>query len=177
MNDGIDIRCLDIEEFDQNVEALASLLHACVLDGASVGFVVPFSLEESLDFWRGKVRPLIVNGEVVLMVCMLDEQIVGTVQLCLATMPNQIHRADVSKLLVSPLFRKRGIAKALMFELERQAGKYQRNLITLDTRTGDKAEPLYHKLGYEKAGVIPNFCQDTHDPDCLDSTTYMYKIL
>ncbi|WP_085905493.1 GNAT family N-acetyltransferase [Kiloniella majae] len=171
------IRCLSIESFDKNIEDLASLLVACVQDGASVGFVMPFSQDDSLSFWREKVRPLVANEQAVLMVYTLEEQIVGTVQLCLATMPNQMHRADVSKLLVSPLFRKRGIAKSLMIELERQAQKYQRTLVTLDTRTGDKAEPLYHKLGYETVGIIPGFCRDTHNPDRLDPTTYMYKCL
>jgi len=171
------IRCLDIKGFDENVENLASLLAACVQDGASVGFVVPFSLEDSLVFWNEKARPLVKTGQAVLMVYVFEGQIVGTVQLCFAPMPNQVHRADVSKLLVSPLFRKRGIAKSLMTELERQAQKHQKTLITLDTRTGDKAEPLYHKLGYETAGIIPDFCRDTHNPDRLDPTTYMYKRL
>ncbi|KLN61917.1 acetyltransferase [Kiloniella spongiae] len=171
------MRCLGIEDFDANVEGLVSVLHACVQDGASVGFILPFSLRDSLVFWNDKVRPLVANGQVIPMVYMFEEQIVGTVQLCFATMPNQVHRADVSKLLVSPLFRKRGIAKSLMIELERQARNRQKILITLDTRTGDNAEQLYRKLGYETAGIIPDFCRDTHAPDRLDPTTYMYKRL
>jgi hypothetical protein len=52
----------------------------------------------------------------------------------------------------------------------------QRSLLTLDTRTGDKAEPLYTVLGYQTAGVIPQFCRDTRE-ERLDSTTIMYKAL
>ena len=51
-----------------------------------------------------------------------------------------------------------------------------RSLITLDTRTGDKAEPLYASLDYKTAGVIPDFCRDTIE-DRLDPTTIMYKAL
>jgi hypothetical protein len=47
-------------------------------------------------------------------------------------------------------------------------------LITLDTRTGDKAERLYGSLGFRAAGVIPNYA---YDPDgrARHGTTYMYK--
>ncbi len=169
--------CLDLEGFDLHVEGLAELLKICVLDGASVGFVLPFSQNESLSFWNNHVRPGVASSQTVLMVYFVEGQVVGTVQLCSSVMPNQVHRADVSKLLVSPLCRKRGIAKALMAELETQAVARGKSLITLDTRTGDNAEPLYHQLGYETAGIIPDFCRDTHDADRYDPTTYMYKRL
>ena len=52
-----------------------------------------------------------------------------------------------------------------------------RSLITLDTRTGDRAEPLYASLGYVTVGVIPGFSRDSHDAHRLDGTTIMYKQL
>ncbi|WP_421783997.1 GNAT family N-acetyltransferase [Kiloniella litopenaei] len=171
------ILCLDSTGFDARIGELADLLHACVLDGASVGFVLPFSKEDSLQFWRNQVRPGVVSCQTLLMVYIAGEQVIGTVQLCCSTMPNQSHRADVSKLLVSPLFRKRGIAKALMAELETQAKMRGKSLLTLDTRTGDSAEPLYNQLGYKTAGVIPDYCRDAHDKTRFDPTTYMYKRL
>jgi ribosomal protein S18 acetylase RimI-like enzyme len=82
----------------------------------------------------------------------------------------------VRKLLVHPDFRRRGIGKALMTEAERLASDLGRSLITLDTRTGDKAEPLYQSLGYTVAGVIPGYCRDPFE-DRLDATTIMYKVL
>ncbi|HEX3634314.1 MAG TPA: GNAT family N-acetyltransferase, partial [Paraburkholderia sp.] len=60
--------------------------------------------------------------------------------------------------------------------LESRARQLQRSLLTLDTRTGDKAEPLYAALGYQTVGVIPQFCRDTQE-ERLDSTTIMYKAL
>ena len=78
--------------------------------------------------------------------------------------------------MVHPHFRRQGIARALMAELERQAALRGRKLITLDTRTGDHAEPLYASLGYETAGVIPGYCRAPLD-DRLESTTIMYKAL
>jgi ribosomal protein S18 acetylase RimI-like enzyme len=98
------------------------------------------------------------------------------VQLSTDTPPNQLHRAEVTKLLIHPDFRRRGIARALMEELEGLAERLGRSLITLDTRTGDSAEPLYASMGYVTAGVIPGYCRDAF-VDRLDATTIMYKAL
>ena len=171
------ISCLDVTGFDFHQEDLADLLHGCVHDGASVGFVQPFSLENSRDFWRNKIRPSLVSGETILMIAKVGGEVAGTVQLCAGSMPNQAHRGEVSKLLVSPDFRKRGIAKTLMAELEKQARDRGLTLITLDTRTGDNAEPLYKLLGYQIAGIIPGYAQDPNDAGKFDPTSYMYKQL
>ena len=97
-------------------------------------------------------------------------------QLGYDTPANLRHRAEVSKLLVHPTLRRRGIARALMAGLEREAARLGRSLLTLDTRTGDMAEPLYVSLGYRIAGVIPGYCRHPSE-DRLDSTTIMYKVL
>ena len=81
------------------------------------------------------------------------------------------------KLLVHPDFRRQGIARALMAKVEALAVAAGRSLITLDTRTGDRAEPLYASLGYVTVGVIPGFSRDSHDAHRLDGTTIMYKQL
>jgi ribosomal protein S18 acetylase RimI-like enzyme len=159
-----------------HVRELGELLHACVHDGASISFVLPFTTDDSQAFWRSNVLPAVQEGTRVLLVAHQNGKIAGSVQLDYDTPPNQPHRAEVRKLLVHPAFRRQGIAKALMAELERLANQLGRSLITLDTRTGDKAEPLYASLGYKTVGVIPNF---SHDPlaDHLDPTTIMYKML
>ncbi len=110
------------------------------------------------------------------MVARKDGRIAGSVQLDYDTPPNQPHRAEVRKLLVHPDFRRRGIAKALMAALESRAAELGRSLLTLDTRTGDMAEPLYVSLGYQTAGIIPGYCRDPFK-DHFDPTTIMYKAL
>ena len=89
--------------------------------------------------------------------------------------PNQPHRAEVRKLLVHPDFRRQGIARHLMREAEAHAVRIGRSLLTLDTRTGDSAEPLYTSLGYVTVGQIPHFSRDPQDAGKLDATTIMYK--
>jgi ribosomal protein S18 acetylase RimI-like enzyme len=164
------------DDVTSHVRELGALLHACVHDGASIGFVLPFTASDGEAFWGRKVLPAVRDSGRVLWVARRDGRIAGSVQLGYDTPPNQPHRAEVSKLLVHPEFRRLGIARALMAELERRAIQMGRSLLTLDTRTGDKAEPLYASLGYRTAGVIPGYCRDPFD-DRLDSTTIMYKAL
>lgn len=164
------------DDLVRHLSELGALLRACVLDGASVGFVMPCGVEESEAFWSGKVLSSLRAGGLVLLVARQGETIAGTVQLDYDTMPNQRHRAEVRKLLVYPARRRQGIARTLMTELERHAQGLQRSLLTLDTRTGDHAEPLYTALGYRTAGVIPGYARGTHTHD-FDATTIMYKAL
>jgi ribosomal protein S18 acetylase RimI-like enzyme len=155
---------------------LAALLHAVVSDGASVNFILPFPLAAAEAFWTTKVFPAMEEGTRTLLVVETAGTIVASVQLSVDTPPNQPHRAEVMKLLTHPAHRRRGHARALMAELERRALALGRTLLTLDTRTGDGAEPLYASLGYVTAGRIPDFCIDTVVPR-FDPTTLMWKAL
>jgi hypothetical protein len=161
---------------DVHLNDLTRILYETVQAGASVGFVLPWSVEDSRSFWTQTVFPAVERRERLLLVAIQDDRAVGTVQLSVQMPPNQAHRGEVAKLLVHPDFRKQGIAKRLMVQLESRALSLQKRLVTLDTRTGDTAEPLYRSLGYQIAGVIPGYCR-APDSDRLDSTTYMYKNL
>lgn len=173
---GIAIRELVANELAKNLNDLAEILHASVNAGASVGFIQPFSLNDSRAFWRAKVFPSVTDGARILLVAEIGAKVAGTVQLDIDLPPNQPHRGEVAKLIVHPDFRGRGIAKRLMAALENRARELGKCLITLDTRTGDTAEPLYGSLGYQVAGVIPGYCRAPEE-DRYDSTTYMYKAL
>jgi ribosomal protein S18 acetylase RimI-like enzyme len=172
----MEISKLAVADFTSALPGLTSLLHACVIDGASIGFILPFAPAQAESFWRDKVFPAVAQGTRIVLIARLEGEIAGTVQLDYDTPGNQLHRAEVRKLLVHPKFRRRGIAKALMAAIEAIAAGLGRSLITLDTRTGDSAEPLYTGMGYQIAGIIPGYCRDTSS-NRLDPTTVMYKNL
>jgi GNAT superfamily N-acetyltransferase len=159
-----------------DIDMLAEVLHAVVYGGAGVSFFVPFSLDEARGFWREKVLPAVLARTRRVVVARSNGRIVGTVQLDLATPPNQRHRGEVAKMLVHPDARRRGIARALMVALEDIARSEGRTLLTLDTVTGSDAEPLYRSLGYVTVGVIPGYARASLTPD-LEATTIMYKQL
>lgn len=161
---------------DDDLDMLADVLRAVVYDGAGVSFVVPFSLEESRAFWVEKVLPGVRARTRRVLVARWGTRIVGTVQIDLAVPPNQQHRGEVTKLLVHPVARRRGVARALMIALEEIARAEGRTLLTLDTWTGKAAEPLYLSLGYVAAGIIPRYARGSLTPE-LEPTTIMYKEL
>ena len=160
----------------QDLDDLAAVLHAAVHAGASVSFVLPFSLEDARAFWHKKVLQGVRDRTRIVLVARSEGEIVGTVQLLLDTPPNQKHRAEVAKLLVHPKLRRRGLARALMEEIERVARREGRTLITLDTRTGDFAEPLYRSMGYVLAGIIPRYACDPEGRN-LEPTSILFKEL
>ena len=161
---------------DHDIEMLAALLHACVHKGASVSFILPFSHENAKTFWADQVLPVVAAGARRLLFARSGSKIVGTVQLDLATPPNQPHRAEIKKLLVHPDARRLGIARLLMTAVEVEAREAGRTLLTLDTVTGGPAEALYSSLGYSIAGVSPGYALN-FDSTAIEPTTVMYKTL
>ncbi len=159
---------------DEVRDALATVLHAAVINGASVSFILPFSMDDARAFWREKVLPGVRNRTRRVLFARWNGEIAGTVQLDLAMPPNQRHRADVAKLLVHPEARRRGIARALMVALEEVAREENRTLLTLDTVTGGSAEHLYLSLGYHMTGTIPRYALNS-DSTKLEGTSILYK--
>lgn len=166
----------DAASVEHDVLMLSDVLHAVVHDGAGVSFIVPFTLDDARSFWLEKVLPGVRARTRRVLVARADARIVGTVQLDLAMPPNQQHRAEVLKLLVHPVARRRGMARALMIALESVAQTEGRTLLTLDTWTGSAAEVLYQSLGYVTVGVIPRYARGSLTPE-LEPATIMYKAL
>lgn len=171
----IEIVRLDDTGLSIHLDAIAEVLHACVHDGANVGFILPFDRNQARTFWLEKIAPGLAAGKRIVLIAKLDNEVAGTVQLGLDTPPNQPHRADVSKLLVHPQYRQLGIGRALMQEIECYGSKVGRGLLTLDTAT-DIAEHLYLSLGYERAGHIPGYAREPNE-DRFVGTTIMFKVL
>lgn len=172
----ISIQALSNTDIEVYKDKLAELLLDGVNSGASISFVQPFDIEQASAFWSNSVLPNVVAGERVLFVAKEGEEVLGTVQLIVELPPNQAHRCEVSKLMVDSQQRGKGIGKRLMLHVLEYAQSIGKSLITLDTRTGDVSEKLYKSIGFEVAGVIPNFAKDP-DSDKLSGTTYMYKHL
>jgi ribosomal protein S18 acetylase RimI-like enzyme len=171
----IKVAALDAAAFAQTVDRLAQILHACVHEGASIGFIAPFDQNEARAYWIGRVAAPHAAGSKLVLIATLGEAIAGTAQLDLDSMPSKRHHAEVSKVLVDPRYRRAGVARALMQAIERRADEEGRWLLTLDT-AGDAAEALYRSLGYRLAGAIPNYARNAFE-DSYDATRLMYKDL
>jgi GNAT superfamily N-acetyltransferase len=151
----VTIRRLDTVD-DSQVEGLVDLLVDSVNDGASVGFMAPLARDKAVAFWR-RVAEGVAAGERAILIAEDSSGIVGTVHLLLALPENQPHRADLTKMLVHPGARRRGIGAALMEAAEEMARDCGRTLLVLDTVTGSDADRLYARLGWVRVGEIPDF--------------------
>lgn len=164
------VRTVDAASLAQLRPRLCEILIDCVAGGASVGFLDPLDHAEADQYWR-RVENAVAGGRRLVLVAESSlGDVAGTVQLDLNTMPNQPHRATVSKLLVHRSERRRGIGEGLMAALERVAVESGRWLLTLDTATPEAAR-LYERMGWQRAGVIPDYALS---PDGVPTATAFY---
>jgi ribosomal protein S18 acetylase RimI-like enzyme len=154
MDPAVDVVALRAEP--RVIAALADILVEAVAHGASVSFMHPLAPEVAADFWAQSLAAAEAGRRVVLGALEAGE-LVGTVTVHLDCPPNQPHRGEIAKLMTRVDRRGRGVARLLMLEAERVARERGRTLLTLDTGTEDGAGPLYEKLGYTRAGVIPDY--------------------
>jgi GNAT superfamily N-acetyltransferase len=152
----VEIRQLTAYQGRQNLNELAEVLLDCVQGGASVGFMASLTKTEAEHFFL-KVVDGVERGERILLAAFKDSKLMGTVQIIMATYPNQPHRADVAKLLVLRSARGQGVGGQLMEHAEAASRVAGRTLLVLDTCTGDTAERLYLRMGWNKVGIIPKY--------------------
>ena len=163
------------EDILAHLPQLADILHSCVTGGASVSFMLPYSLEQAGDFWRGVAESVGRKERTVLVSFNTAGALTGTVQLITDQPDNQPHRADVAKLLVHQNARRCGDAGRLMQALEEVARAQGKTVLVLDTATGSGAENFYQRAGWQKVGEIPRYALM---PDGeLTATSVFYKFL
>ena len=170
MSDVAPLSSLSVEDID----ALTALLTDAVVNGASVGYVLPVDLAMLQSYWRG-IADEIAAGALALFAVKRDERIIASAQLSFCGKPNGRHRAEVQKVLVHSSARRRGLGGALMRAVEQHARECTRSLLVLDTETHSAGQKLYEAMGYQAAGVIPKFA--IGNSGGFVPTTYMYKIL
>ena len=169
---GVAVQRLDAAAASSAEVPLALVLKDCVDGGASVSYLPPLDFAAARAFWR-RAGTDVATGKRILLAAWADGEIAGTVQLDLATPPNQPHRADLQKLLVKSAARRRGIARALMAAAEAAAHDADRSLLVLDTCAGGAAEALYRSLGWTAVGCIPGYAVYGDGSPC--DTVIFYK--
>lgn len=167
---------LSSSDIDTHASDLCRVLMDSVADGAAISFMATLTMADAEQFWRKDVRTAVESGGRHLFGVFIDSRLVGTVQLITGMPPNQPHRAEISKMIVHPQSRRLGLGRALMTAALDAARRANKVLVTLDTRTGDVSEALYRSVGFEQAGVIPDFAFDP-DGQARHATTYMYRYL
>jgi GNAT superfamily N-acetyltransferase len=165
---------LSPELFPHYRDRLSNLLRICIDDGASLGFVWPLS-DQSIAMYWDDVQAQLKEGTRWVWIATIHGELIGSVQLELATKPNARHRAELQKLLVHPLWRRQGLGRALVSKVEHVALCRDRTLIMLDTQRHSAGDALYRRMGYTEAGRVPQFFYATDGHP--DTTVIYYKHL
>ena len=165
---------LTADQATEEMAQLCDLLIDAVDSGASVGFLPPLDREAATDYWRSVIQAL-REGRRVLLIAQEGGEIQGAVQLDLEMRANGNHRAEAMKLFVHRRARRRGLARALLAELEAVARRLGRTLLVMDTRKGGEAEKLCQSLGYVAFGEVPNYARSADGQ--LHTTVFFYRPL
>ena len=143
------------------ISALAELLVETVANGGSVSFMHPLARETAVAFWESSLASA-DRGERVILGASENGALIGTVTLLLDCPPNQPHRAEIAKMMTRLNHRGRGVARALMVAAEQFAIERGRTMLTLDTAAEEGAAGLYEKMGFQRAGEIPDYALKPH---------------
>lgn len=171
----MDIQLLSAGQIRQHLHELVALLQDAVDHGASIGFYPPpLSAAEASDYWQSVVAGVEAGSRHVI-AALVDGHVAGCVQLALEMRRNQLHRAEVQKLMVHTTYRKRGIGQALIAEVDAVARAAGRSLLVLDVVEGADAERLYQRQGYVRAGAIPHYAISADG--VLEATVLYYREL
>ena len=174
MGEPVEIRRLTGVDLAEHLDALAAVLHDCVVGGASVSYMAPFSLADARQAFAGFAAEA-EQGRRLILAAFAGRELVGTVQVITALPPNQPHRGEIAKLLVHRAARGRGIAQLLMEAAEAEARAEGKTLLVLDAVTGGDAARLYDRMGWTTVGVIPNYALYPDGRPC--DTTVFWKSL
>jgi GNAT superfamily N-acetyltransferase len=156
-----------------DIRGLAQLLLDAIGSNAGISFLAGLSEAEAEAWWRSVLESS--SPRAVILIARDAEGIVGTVQMQPAWAPNQPHRADIAKLIVHRRAQGRGIARALMTAIEREARAAGFTLLLLDTCRGGKAERLYASTDWVRVGEVPGFALNPDGSEC--DTVFFYKQL
>ncbi|KAF8198697.1 acyl-CoA N-acyltransferase [Mycena galopus ATCC 62051] len=161
--------------------SFADIHIACIeTDDMIATFTPPLKRDVIIDWWKERAADAAEGKRIIIMALAEDsagrEQLAGYVMLYRLLNEVEPTRAGVEKLLVSPNFRRRGLARMMMEKLEEEAKSHGQTLLMLDTETGSPAEMIYPKLGYIQLGIVPKFGLSPVDGS-LVAATFFWKQL
>jgi GNAT superfamily N-acetyltransferase len=174
MPEAVDVRVLHTIG-EREIAGLSEVLIDCVEGGASVSFLWPMTRAKAEAFWQGSAASVARGERVVLAAYDAAEAIVGTATVVVALPENQPHRGDLAKMLVHRRARRQGVGAALLAAAEQQALSLGKTLLVLDTVTGNPAERLYARHGWQRVGEVPAYALWPDGTPC--PTTFYFKFL
>ena len=154
----IAVEPLSVAAVEQHLDALAQLLLDAHAAGMSLGLAAPLDHERATAAYREAAARL-APGERMLLAAFDGDELVGAVQLDRSEAGNGRHRAEVRRLVVRADRRGAGVGRALMEAVVEAARGLDLRLLWLSTHEGTNADRIYERLGWTRAGVIPEYAE------------------
>ena len=137
---------------EEHISALAQLEKECFAD--------PWS-EKAL-------AEELTNPNAVFRVALIDEEVAGYVG-----MLHVLDEGDICNVAVFDIFRRRGVATALIQHLVDYAMENQLSFITLEVRESNiGAQKFYETMGFETIGIRKNFYDNPKEHAILMNKTF-----
>ncbi|KAL2061930.1 hypothetical protein VTL71DRAFT_7308 [Oculimacula yallundae] len=137
--------------------SLASVHAECITSPpyTVASFLPPLSTPRMEAWWTARGAEVTAGSRHIVMQMATNpetgkEEVAGYVMLAMPESETGPFRGSVEKLLVSPRWREKGVARRVMVLLEEVAVKEGRGLLMLGTTKGSPAESIYPRLGYAK---------------------------
>lgn len=109
--------------------------------------------------WSAKSLELLTKDKNVGFVALCDGRVVAY-----AGMITVLDEGQITNIATHPEYRRRGIARSLMHEIDRYAENNALSLLSLEVREQNIAAiALYSECGWKKAGVRKNFYSSPRD--------------
>ncbi|KAB5545948.1 acetyltransferase [Coniochaeta sp. 2T2.1] len=172
-------------EHSQLVPYLAALHASCITHDHMIGtFLPPLHHEKLLSWWKERIAEVSAGTRVIVLLLTDPEpgqraqgkELMGVAMLGMPKSETGPFRGYVEKVLVSTKYRGHGGARALMQEIETEAVRQGRRLLTLDVESDTPAEGAFRRMGYIEVGKIPKYALSPATRQ-MRPQTFFYKDL
>jgi len=144
------------DTFNLYSEKYMELVMNVISSGGKIGFHVPVN-SIRINNYIDSLEKDIENKKILLFGYTVNEVFAGSLQLIKSSFEDTRHLLELAKMIVSPGYRKLGIAAALMNYSYIYAKTNNYKLICLSTCSDSFTVNFYKKCGYKISGIIPNY--------------------
>ncbi|HEX7626801.1 MAG TPA: GNAT family N-acetyltransferase [Gaiellaceae bacterium] len=148
---------LDAAGVEARIDELAQLLLGAHEAGMALGLASPLSRAGAAAAYRVTAAKL--SPDRVLLAALDGDVLAGAVQLTRSDAGNGRHRAEVQRLVVRADRRGQGVGRLLLEAAVAKARELGLRLLWLTTHEGTDADRIYQRLGWSRAGVIPDYAE------------------
>lgn len=143
---------------EETLAAIVELLDCAADDGGLLGHTLPMNQRQAETFKRG-LRGTLPTGDAHALLGTVDEELVFFCLMSPSPMPTCQHRAELSKGMLHPDYRRQRLLPLVVQEVLRKADALQIEQLVLDVREASHAHQLWQRFGFETYGVLEDYAR------------------